>query len=55
MLEFRAAIVLGELFKDRGQGAELRPLLVSLLQSFTAGLDFPDVVRARTLLDELPV
>jgi hypothetical protein len=54
MLELKAALALGELLRERGRLAEARQRLALLLQSFTEGLDMPDIVRARALIGELP-
>jgi TOMM system kinase/cyclase fusion protein len=54
MLELKAAIALGELLRERGRLTEFRPRLAMLLQSFTEGLDMPDIIRARALIGELP-
>jgi len=55
MMELKATISLYELLQERGQvGAAVRQQLSSLLQDFTEGLDMPDILRARALLDERP-
>lgn len=53
MLELRAAVSLGERLRERGQRAEAREVLHPLVAAFTEGLDAPDLVRARALLDAL--
>jgi TOMM system kinase/cyclase fusion protein len=52
MLEMKATVGLCELLRERGQKAEIRQHLAPLLQWFTEGLDMPDIVRARALLEE---
>ncbi|WP_224244816.1 TOMM system kinase/cyclase fusion protein [Hyalangium gracile] len=53
MLELRAALPLCRLLLRMQQRAEARELLVPLYGQFTEGLDAPDLVRARALIEEL--
>ena len=53
-LQLRAATSLGQLWHGRGKGSETRELLGPLYAWFTEGFETPDVMRARTLLNELP-
>ncbi|MBN1203704.1 MAG: TOMM system kinase/cyclase fusion protein [Myxococcaceae bacterium] len=54
LLELRTLVTLGELLRARGRAAEVRELISPLLSGFTEGLDAPDLVRARKLLEALP-
>ena len=51
--ELRTATTLAQLWRDQGRHAEARDLLAPIHAWFTEGLGAPDVVAARTLLDEL--
>ncbi len=53
LMELRSIATLGELLKARGRAAEARELLAPLLSGFTEGLDTPDLVRARKVLEAL--
>jgi predicted ATPase len=52
-LELRAATSLGRLCARSGRGEEAAPLLAELYTEFEEGLDTPDLVDARELLEEL--
>ena len=43
----------GQLLRDQGRPAEARALLAPVYAAFTEGFGFPDLVEARTLLEEL--
>ena len=51
--ELRAATSLARLWRDRGKIADARALLTPIYGWFTEGFDAPDLVDARTLLDDL--
>lgn len=51
--ELRAVTRLGRLLQSCGRAAEARELLAPLYAKFTEGLDTPDLIEAKTLLDEL--
>ena len=51
--EIRAATSLGRLWRDQGKRAEARDLLSPVYNWFTEGLDTPDLVDAKALLDQL--
>jgi predicted ATPase len=53
LLELRAARDLARLWRDQGRVAEARGLLAPVYAAFTEGFAFPDLVEARTLLEEL--
>ena len=55
MWELRAATSLARLWRDQGRRAEARDLLAPVYGWFTEGLDEPDLVTARRLLEELEV
>lgn len=50
--ELRASISLSLLWKDQGRRNEARELLQEIYNWFTEGFDTPDLVNAKTLLDE---
>jgi len=52
-LELRAATHLGRLLQSQGRGSEAGSILHPLFARFTEGFDSPDLVAAKTLLDEL--
>jgi class 3 adenylate cyclase len=52
-LELRAALALARLWCQQGRRDEAHDLLAPLYGWFTEGLDTPDLVEAKTLLDEL--
>ena len=52
-LELRAATSLARLWQVEGKTAEARELLAPVYDWFTEGLDTPDLVDAKTLLEEL--
>ncbi len=52
-LELRAATVLGEMWVRDGHAHRAVSMLLPLYESFTEGFDTPDLVNAKTLLDEL--
>ena len=51
--ELRAATTLAELLSQRGEADAARDLLTPIYGWFTEGFDTPDLIDARTLLDEL--
>ncbi|HQX15895.1 MAG TPA: adenylate/guanylate cyclase domain-containing protein [Anaerolineales bacterium] len=51
--ELRAVTRLGRLLQSCGRSREARTLLAPLYAKFTEGLDTPDLVEAKKLLDEL--
>jgi predicted ATPase len=51
-LQLRPAVGLAELSALRGGGSRARALLAELYGRFTEGFDTPDLMEARTLLDE---
>jgi predicted ATPase len=51
--ELRAAKGLTRLWREAGRLDEARALLTAVLDSFTEGLDTPDLMEGRTILDEL--
>ena len=51
--EIRAAISLGRLWQNQGKHHEARDLLTPVYNWFTEGLDTPDLVDAKALLDQL--
>jgi tetratricopeptide (TPR) repeat protein len=53
LFELRAATSLARLRRDQGQRAEARDLLVPVYAWFTEGFDAPDLVDAKTLIDQL--
>ena len=53
LFELRAARDLAWLLRDRGRTGEALALLAPVYNSFAEGLGFPDLVEARTLLEEL--
>lgn len=53
MFELRAAVDLAGLWRDQGRAAEARDLLQPLYDSFTEGLDTPDLAAARRRLGEV--
>jgi class 3 adenylate cyclase/predicted ATPase len=51
--ELRAAVNLARFWRDQGQHAEARGLLVPVYGWFTEGFDTPDLKEAKALLDEI--
>ncbi len=51
--ELRAALSLGRLWARQGKRKEARELLTGIYSWFTEGIDTPDLVDARALLDDL--
>ena len=51
--ESRSAISLGRLWQEQGRKAEARSLLAEIYGWFTEGFDTPDLMDAKTLLQEL--
>jgi tetratricopeptide (TPR) repeat protein len=51
--ELRACMSLARLWGDQGKHTEARELLAPVYNSFTEGLDSPDLRRAKGVLDEL--
>ena len=51
MWELRAATSLARLWCDQGRRAAARELLAPLCARFTEGLDTPDLVEAKAILD----
>ena len=52
-LELRAAMSLCRLWKDQGKKSKAKNLLAEVYNWFTEGFDTPDLIEAKTLLDEL--
>ncbi len=52
-LQLRAARDLARLLAERGERQEARDLLATVYREFTEGFDTPDLVEAKTLLNEL--
>jgi adenylate cyclase len=52
-LELRAATSLGRLLRDRGEQSQANKLLKPVYDSFTEGLDTPDLIEASKLLETL--
>ena len=52
-LHLRAVTSLARLWRDRHRSGEARDLVAPVYGSFTEGLDAPDLIEARTLLEEL--
>ena len=52
--ELRAATSLARLWRDRGKASEARGLLAPVYGCFVEGLDTPDLVDAKAVLDALP-
>lgn len=52
-LELRASVSLGRLWQKQGQAERARELIAPIYARFTEGFDSPDLVEARTLLEEL--
>jgi predicted ATPase/class 3 adenylate cyclase len=53
MLALRAAVSLGRLLRDQDRRAEAADIIRSIFQSFTEGLDMPDMRDATLLLNSL--
>jgi predicted ATPase len=53
MQELRAAVRLGRLLQSQGRAGEARAMLSPLYARFTEGFDTPDLIEAKSLLDEL--
>ena len=51
--ELRAAASLARLWRDQGKRADARDLLAPVYGWFTEGLDTPDLIVAKALLNEL--
>ena len=51
--ELRAATSLARLLRDTGRSDEARSLLAGIHEWFTEGFETPDLIDARSLLDEL--
>ncbi len=51
--ELRIARDLARLWRDRGRASEARALLAPVYAAFTEGFALPDLVEAKTLLEEL--
>ena len=52
-LELRAAMSLGRLWGEHGKRAKAKKLLEEVYNWFTEGFDTPDLIEAKTLLEEL--
>ncbi len=52
-LELRAAVSLSRLLYEQTKRQEARDLLAPVYEWFTEGFDTPDLIDAKTLLDEL--
>jgi tetratricopeptide (TPR) repeat protein len=53
MWELRASTVLSRLLRDQGRRAEARQMLGNIYGWFMEGLDLPDLIEAKVLLEEL--
>lgn len=53
VFELRAAVDLAELYRRRGQSRQAAELLAGVYGRFEEGLDTPELVRAKSVLDEL--
>jgi predicted ATPase len=51
--ELRAAVSLARLWRDAGNSAKARDLLVPVYSWFTEGFETPDMVEAKTLISTL--
>jgi predicted ATPase len=51
--ELRSSVSLAEMLRDQGKRAAARDLLAPVYDWFTEGLDTPDLIEAKTLLDSL--
>jgi len=51
--ELRATVSLCRLWQKQGRAAEARQMLAEIYNWFSEGFDTPDLIEARTLLDEL--
>ena len=51
--ELRAAVSLARLWGEQGRHVEARDLLAPVYGWFTEGFDTPDLIKAKTLLEEL--
>jgi predicted ATPase len=51
--ELRAAISIARLWRDAGNSAKARDLLVPIYSWFTEGFETPDMVEAKTLIGSL--
>ncbi len=54
MIELRSITQLGRLLQSAGRSAEAREMLAPLYANFTEGFDAPDLIAAKSLLDDLP-
>ena len=52
-LELRAAMSLGRLWGEQGKRAKAKKLLGEIYNWFTEGFDTPDLIEAKTLLENL--
>ena len=52
-LELRAVISLSRLWQQRGKNTQAKKMLAEVYNWFTEGFDTPDLIEAKTLLDEL--
>jgi len=53
MLELRAAASLAKLWQKRSQLDDAKRVLKSVYSGFTEGLETPDLIEAKTVLDQL--
>jgi len=53
LIELRAAIALARLWQSQGKAAEAHHLLAPVCNWFTEGLETPDLIEAKTLIDNL--
>jgi len=54
-LELRAAVSLGQLWRDQGKRTQARRLLAEVYHWFTEGFETPDLKDAKSLLEELEI
>jgi predicted ATPase len=52
-LELRTAVSFGRLLKKQGKGSEAKKLLECIYSWFTEGFDTPDLIEAKSLIEEL--
>ncbi len=52
-LEIRAATNLADIWQAQGREAEAHNILAPIYEWFTEGLDTPDLIKARKLLEQL--
>ena len=53
-LELRAAVSLGQLWREQGKHLEARQLVADIYGEFSEGFDTVDLIAARELLEQIP-